>query len=79
LEVGDEKIEQKRLSSTRPAQDHRVCHVAIVEIQEIRRVVIGLKNGEIFLPEMMVPGLARVEREEKRKVRVVRVQQIQVP
>ena len=35
-------------------KNHRVGHVPVMEVQVIRRVVVGLKHGEIFLPEMLV-------------------------
>jgi hypothetical protein len=40
-------------------------------------VVVGLKDREIFLPEMAISRLATVKGEEKREIRVVGVEQIQ--
>src|SRR5579875_28279 len=47
-----------------------------MEVQKVRRVVICFEYGEILLPEMPVLRLATVEGEEKRIVRVIRVEQI---
>ena len=49
LEIGDQEIQQERLSRAGPPENHGVGHVAVVEIQEVRRVVVGLKDREIFL------------------------------
>src|ERR1700720_933244 len=48
-----------------------------MEVQKIRRVVTGLQDREIFLAQVRVPGLSRVQGKEKRKVRIVGVEQIQ--
>ena len=52
-------------------------HVPVMEVQEVRRVVVRFENREIFLPEMPIPRLATVEGEEKGKIRVVRVEQVE--
>src|SRR5258708_35354390 len=48
-----------------------------MEIQEVRGVVVGLQDGEIFLAEMDVARLATVKGEKKREIRIVGVEQIQ--
>ena len=78
LEIRDEKVQQERLSRAGSPENHRVRNVPVVKIQEVGRVVIRLKNGEILLPEMPVARLATVEGEEKREVGVVRIEQVQV-
>ncbi len=52
--------------------------IAVVEIQEVRGVVVGFEDGEIFLPEMAIARLATVEGEQKREIGIVGVEQIQV-
>jgi len=47
-----------------------------MEIQEVRRVVVGLKDREILLPEMDVARLATVKGEEKREIRIIRVEKV---
>src|SRR5208282_1479613 len=54
-----------------------VCDIAVVEIQKVGGVVVGLKDREILLPEMGIARLATVKGEEKREIRIVGVQQIQ--
>jgi hypothetical protein len=65
LHVRDEEIQEERFSRARAAQNHRVGHVTVMKIQEVGCVVIGFKNGEIFLLEVPVLGLATVKRKEK--------------
>ena len=65
LQVRDEKVQEERFSRSRAAQNHGVGHVTVMKIQEVRRVVVGFENREIFLPEVPVLGLATVKREEK--------------
>src|SRR5262245_10103972 len=40
--------------------------------------MVGFEHGEVFLPQVGVPRLTGVQREEKRQVRVVGIQQIEV-
>src|ERR1700722_7969098 len=77
LEIRDEEIQKETFAGARSSENHGVRHVAVVEIQKIRRVVIGLEDREIFLPEMLIARLATVKGEEKREVRVVGVEQVQ--
>ena len=77
LKIGDEEIEQETFAGAGSPKNHGVGHIAVVEIQVVRRVVIGLQDREIFLAQMGVAGLATVKGEEKREIRVVGVEQIQ--
>jgi len=54
-----------------------VRHIAVMQIQEVRRVVVGLKNCQVFLAKMRVPRLATVESEEKGIIRVIGIEKIQ--
>src|SRR5882762_508357 len=78
LEIGDEEIQQERFPGARSPKNHGVGHIAVVEIQEVRGVVVGLEDREIFLPEMLIARLATVKGEQKREIRIVGVEQIQV-
>ena len=60
LEIGDEEIKQKRFTRTRPAENHGVGDIAVMQIQKVRRVMIGFEHREIFLAEMLVARLATV-------------------
>jgi len=50
-----------------PAQNHGVSHVAIVQVQKVRRAVIGFEHRQILLAEMLIARLAavQVKRNEK--------------
>jgi hypothetical protein len=48
LEIGEEEVEQKRLSGPGASQDERVGGVAVVEIEETRRMMIGLEDRQVF-------------------------------
>src|SRR5882724_2763085 len=78
LKIRDEEVEEKRFPGARPAQDHAMSDIAIMEVKKIRRVVIGFEHRQIFLAEMLIARLATVQRKEKRKIRVVGIEQIQV-
>src|SRR5208283_5283354 len=62
---------------TGSSENHGVRHIAVMEIQVVRRVVVGLKDRQILLPEMEVARLATVKGEEKREIRIVGVEQVQ--
>ncbi len=51
--------------------------VAVMQVQEVRRVVVRFKNREIFLTEMPVLKLATVESEEKGIIRIIGIEKIQ--
>ena len=65
LQIGDQEIEEERFSRAGPAENHGVGHIAVMEVQKVRRVVVGFENREIFLAEMLVARLATVEGKEK--------------
>ena len=50
---------------------------AVVQVQKVRGGIVGFKNRQIFRAEMLIPLLPRQNCEEKREIRVVRVQQQQ--
>ena len=77
LQIGDEEIQKKRFPGARSPENHGVGHIAVMKIQEVRRVMVGFENGEIFLPEMRVARLAAVQGKEKREIGIVGVEQIQ--
>src|SRR5260370_35909279 len=51
--------------------------VAVMQVQEVRRVVVRFKNREIFLTKMPVLKLATVESEEKGIIRIIGIEKIQ--
>src|SRR5205823_3183416 len=58
-------------------KNHGVGHIPVMKIQEVRCVVVSFKDGEILLPKMRIARLATVKSEEKRKIRVVGIEQIE--
>src|SRR6267378_659781 len=77
LKIGDEEIQKETFARAGSAEDHGVGHIVVMKIQEVRCVVVGLQDCEIFLPEMTVPTFAAVKGEQKREISVVGVKQIQ--
>src|SRR6266576_1757816 len=66
LDVRQNEIQEERLPRPRGALDKDVAHVVMVEVPEIRRVVLGLKDGEMFRPaKVCAPSFSSLEREEK--------------
>ena len=59
------------------SEDQRVRHLAVMQIQEVRRGVVGFEHGQIFGAEVRIDFLARQDREQERQVGVIGVQQIQ--
>src|SRR5579862_2691116 len=53
-------------------------NVAGVQVEEVGRTVVGFDDCQVLRAEMHVRLLARKDCKKKRKVRVVRVQQIQL-
>jgi len=48
-----------------------------MKVQEVRCVMVSFKDGEILLPKMRIARLATVKCEEKRKIRVVGIEQVE--
>ena len=73
LEMGDEEIKQKGLAGPGASQRERARGVAVVEIERVRRVMIGLEDRQVFASQMPVFALAPVQGEQKGVVGVVGV------
>ena len=73
----DEAAHGERFPAPRRAGDHRVPHIAHVQVEKVRRVMPGLEHHQGFLAEVWADACARIEREEEAQVRVVRLQQRQ--
>ncbi len=52
--------------------------LAVVQVQEVRRAVVGFEHRQVLRAEMRVRLLARQDRKQKRQVGVVGVQQVQL-
>jgi hypothetical protein len=48
LEIGEEEVKQKGLSGPGAPQHECVRAVAVVEIEKVRRVMIGLEDRQVF-------------------------------
>ena len=51
--------------------------VAVMEIQEVRGVVVRFQDRQVLLTEMRVPTLATVESEEKGIIGIIGIEKIQ--
>lgn len=69
---------EERLPTPRHPENQRVGNVAGMEVEKIRRAVVGFEYSPVFSAEMRVRLLAGMDRKEKREVSVVRVQQVQL-
>src|SRR5438045_2544109 len=66
LNVRQDEVQQEGLPRPRGALDKDVAHVVMVEVPEIRRVVLGFEHGEMFRPaKVCAPSFSSLEREEK--------------
>ena len=72
------KLHRIGLPAARHPKDQRVGDLAVMQVQKVRRAVVGFEHGQVLRAEMGVRLLARKDREQKRQVGVVRVQQIQL-
>jgi len=54
-----------------------VGDVAVMEIQEVRGVVVRFQDRQVLLTEMRVPTLATVESEEKGIIGIIGIEKIQ--
>src|SRR6266851_157008 len=77
LQVGDEEVEEERFASTSAPKNHGMGDVVVMEVQEVRGVVVRFENRKILLTEMPVLRLATVKGEEKRIICVVGIEKIQ--
>ena len=70
LEIDGEGAKQKRLAGTGAPQHECVRGVAVVEIEKVRRVMIGLEDRQVFASQMPVFALATMQGELKGVVSV---------
>ena len=73
LEIRKQKIQEKGLAAAGAPENHGVGDVVIVKIHKIRRAVVGFEHREVLLAELVVARFARVQREQKRQVGVIRI------
>src|SRR5580692_5996131 len=51
-------------------------HVSVVQVEEVGRVMIRFKDRKVFLVEMAILVVSTMQGEEKRIIRIVRVQKV---
>src|ERR1017187_135232 len=78
LRVLQQKNAQIRLATACHPENQGMGNVAGVQVEEVGRAVVGFDDRQALRAEMCVRLLAGKDRKEKRKVGVVRVQQIQL-
>ena len=78
LRVLQQEIAEVRLAAPGHPENQRVGNFAVMQVQKVRRAVVGFKHGQVLRAEMRVRLLAGKDRKQKRQVGVVRVQQIQL-
>src|SRR3984957_20571166 len=70
--------QKRRLATPAHPENQGVGYVAGMQVEIGWRAVVGFEHGQIFSAEMWVCLFARQDRKQKRKIGVVRVQQIQL-
>src|SRR6202034_3883153 len=73
LQVGDQEVQEKTFPGARSAENHGMAHIAVVEIQKVGRVVVGLDHRQIFLAQVVILRLATIQGEQQREISIVRV------
>ena len=79
LKIGDQEVQQERFPRTGAAENDGVRYVPMMQIQEVGRVVAGLKDGQVLLLQVMVHGVPAMEGKQERVVRVVGVGDAEPP
>ena len=52
LRILQQKIRQIRLPTTRHPEDQRVGNLAVMQVQKVRRAVVGFEHGQVLRAEM---------------------------
>src|SRR6202167_2827 len=73
LQVGDQEVQEKAFPGARAPENHGMGHIAVVKIQKVGRVVVGLEHREIFLAQVGILRLATIQGEQQREISIVRV------
>ena len=58
------------------SENECVRHLAVVEVEVVRRGVVRFQDSQILRPKVRVGLLARMDREQKREIGVIRVEEI---
>src|ERR1700687_3339001 len=76
LRMGHDEVHEKGLPRPCGPSHQRVPDVVHVQVPEIRRLMLGLEDGEILAAvQMRARALAGVERKEEAEIRHIRVEE----
>jgi len=53
-----------------------MSHVPVVQVEEVGRVMVRFKDRKVFLVEMVILVLSTMQGEQKRIIRIIRVQKV---
>src|ERR1017187_9686549 len=54
-------------------------YLSLMEVEVVRRAIVSLKYGKVLRAKMRIDLLAREDRKQERKIRIVTVEEIQSP
>ena len=77
LRVHHQEVQQEALAAAGRAEHERVPDVVDVQVEVVRRLVLGLEDRQRLRVQVRTARLARVQREEEAQVGVVRFEQRQ--
>src|SRR3954471_19162706 len=65
LRVGQQEVQEERLSAPGRSQEKRVRHVLVMQVQVVRRPVLGLEDRQVLATQVRVAYRARLWREDE--------------
>ncbi len=71
LRILQDEVAEVDFAGARHSEDERVGNFAVVQVEEVRRAVVGFKHGKVLRAEMRVRLLAGQDRKQKREVGIV--------
>jgi hypothetical protein len=77
LGVLQQEVREIAFSGACHSKNQRVRHLAVVQVQEVGRGIVRFKRGQVLGAKMRVGLLAGQDREQKREVRVVGIEQVE--
>ena len=57
----EQEVAEVAFAAAGHAENQRVGDFAVVQVQEVRRAVVGFKNRQVFRAEMLIPRSRRAE------------------
>ena len=78
LRVLQDEVAKIRFASSGHPEDQRVGNFAVMQVEKVRRAVVGFKRGQVLRTEMRVRLLAGQDRKQKGQVGIVCIQQVQL-